>query len=192
MTKITILIPCYNEVNTIEKLIEKVLQALDATIKLLKDGKHIPEQILLPTIDFTQNFTDVCHHGKEEEAFFPALEKAGMPTHMGPIRMMLIDHERTKAIAEKIEEASKKYLETNDSEDLILSLEVYVQDVTEHLWKENNRLFMMAEARLNHAAKDVDKHLEDVEEKKLKELGKTRSDYEALADDLEKSVSEIK
>ena len=50
---------------------------------------------------------------------------------------------------------------------------------------------MMAEARLNHVAKDIDKNLEDVEEKKLKELGKTRSDYELLADDLEKSVSEI-
>ena len=45
---------------------------------------------------------------------------------------------------------------------------------------------------LNHTAKDVDKNLEEVEEKKLKELGKTRSDYETLADDLEKSVSEIK
>ena len=173
------------------KLIEKVLQALDATIKLLKDGKQIPEQILLPTIDFTQNFTDVCHNGKEEEVLFPALEKAGMPTHMGPIRMMIVDHQRTKAIAEKIQEASTKYLETSDSADLILALEVYVQHVTEHLWKENNRLFMMAEARLNYAAKDVDKNLEDVEEKKLKELGKTRSDYETLADDLEKSVSEI-
>ena len=40
------------------KLIEKVLQALDATIKLLKDGKQIPEEILSPTLDFTQNFTD--------------------------------------------------------------------------------------------------------------------------------------
>ena len=116
---------------------------------------------------------------------------AGMPTHMGPIRMMIVDHQRTKAIAEKIQEASTKYLETSDSADLILALEVYVQHVTEHLWKENNRLFMMAEARLNHTAKDVDKNLEDVEEKKLKELGKTRSDYETLADDLEKSVSEI-
>ena len=46
------------------KLIEKVLHALDTTIKLLKEGKQIPEQILLPTLDFTQNFTDVCHHGK--------------------------------------------------------------------------------------------------------------------------------
>ncbi len=60
------------------KLIEKVLHALDATLKLLKDGKQIPEQILLPTLDFTQNFTDVCHHGKEEEALFPALEKAAI------------------------------------------------------------------------------------------------------------------
>ena len=174
------------------KLIEKVLQALDATIKLLKDGKQIPEEILSPTLDFTQNFTDVCHHGKEEEALFPALEKAGMPSHMGPIRMMIIDHQRTKTISKKIGETSKKYLETNDSIDLILALEVYVQHVTEHLWKENNRLFMMAEARLNHAAKDVNKNLRDVEERKLKELGKTRSDYEILIDDLEKSVSEIK
>ena len=115
-----------------------------------------------------------------------------MPTNMGPIHMMLIDHKRTKEIAEHIGMASKKYIENGDSGYLIEALELYVQHVTEHLWKENNRLFMMAEARLNHAAKDVDKHLEDVEEKKLKELGKTRSDYEALADDLEKSVSEIK
>ena len=61
------------------KLIEKVLQALDATIKLLKDGKQIPEQILLPTIDFTQNFTDVCHHGKEEEAFSLHLKRLECP-----------------------------------------------------------------------------------------------------------------
>ena len=115
-----------------------------------------------------------------------------MPTHMGPIRMMIVDHERTKAIATKIEEASKKYLGTNNSDELILALEVYVQHVTEHLWKENNRLFMMAEARLNHSAKDVDKNVEEVEAKKLKELGKTRSDYETIANDLEKSVSKIK
>ena len=170
------------------KLIEKVLQALDTTIKLLKEGKQIPEQILLPTIDFTQNFTDICHHGKEEEVLFPALEKAGMPSHMGPIRMMIVEHQRTKAIAEQIELSSKKYLETDDSTDLILVLEVYVQHVTEHIWKENNRLFKMAEARLNNNAKDVDMNLTAIEEKKLKEIGKSRSDYETLADDLEKYV----
>ena len=173
------------------KLIEKVLQALDATIKLLKEGKQIPEQILLNTIDFTQNFTDICHHGKEEEALFPALEKAGLPTNMGPIHIMLIDHKRTKEIAGHIGAASKKYLENGDSDYLIEVLELYVQHVNEHLWKENNRLFMMADARLNYAAKDVDKNINDIEEKKLKELGKTRLHYESLVDELEKNVSEI-
>ena len=173
------------------KLIEKVLQALDTTIKLLKDGKKIPEQILLPTLDFTQNFTDVCHHGKEEEALFPALEKAGMPTNMGPIHMMIIEHKRTKEIAEHIGIASKKYLENGNSDYLIEVLELYIQHVTEHLWKENNRLFMMADARLNHAVKDIDEKMNIIEEKKLDELGKTRSHYESLVDELEKNVSEI-
>ena len=49
----------------------------------------------------------------------------------------------------------------------------------------------MADARLNYATKDIDKNLNDVEEKKLKELGKTRSHYESLADELEKNVSKI-
>ena len=51
------------------KLIEKVLQALDATIKLLKDGKQIPEEILSPTLDFTQNFTDVKNDEGEVTGF---------------------------------------------------------------------------------------------------------------------------
>jgi len=173
------------------KLIEKVLQALDTTIKLLKNGKQIPEQILLPTLDFTQNFTDVCHHGKEEEALFPALEKSGMPTSMGPIHMMIIEHKRTKEIATHIGLASKKYLENGDSAYLIETLEFYVKHVTEHLWKENNRLFMMADTRLQSTANEIDKSLDDIEEKKLQKLGKTRSHYESLADELEKNVSKI-
>ena len=173
------------------KLIEKELQALDTTIKLLKDGKKIRDHILLPTLDFTQNFTDVCHHGKEEEALFPALEKAGMPTNMGPIHMMIIEHKRTKEIDEHIGIASKKYLENGNSDYLIEVLELYIQHVTEHLWKENNRLFMMADARLNHAVKDIDEKMNIIEEKKLDELGKTRSHYESLVDELEKNVSKI-
>ena len=54
-------------------LIEKVLSSMKTTISLLKDGKTIPESILLPTIDFTKNFVDVCHHGKEEETLFLSL-----------------------------------------------------------------------------------------------------------------------
>ena len=56
-------------------LIEKVLKSMWATVSLLQTGKTIPEAILMPVIDFTKNFTDVCHHSKEENSLFPELEK---------------------------------------------------------------------------------------------------------------------
>ena len=173
------------------KLIEKVLNALIATVSLLEDGKKIPKEILLPTIDFTQNFTDVCHHKKEEDVLFPALGKAGLPTEMGPIPRMLEEHKITKQLAGKLENTSNQYLESGDSNELINSLKMYIEHVNEHLWKENNRLFMMADARLNYVATEIDKNLKDVEDSKLSQIGKTRNEYEKLVDDLEKSVSEI-
>ena len=171
-------------------LIEKVIKAMESTIQLLNDGKQIPESILLPVIDFSKNFTDVCHHSKEENSLFPALEQAGMPRNMGPIAMMLMDHERTREIGKEMENSAKDYIFSGNSKKLISDMQQYVEHITEHLWKENNKLFMMAEARLQYVAKHVDKELNDIEESKLKEIGKTREHYEQLAETLIHDVSQ--
>jgi len=171
-------------------LIEKVIKAMESTIQLLNDGKQIPESILLPVIDFSKNFTDVCHHSKEENSLFPALEQAGMPRNMGPIAMMLIDHERSREIGKEMENSAKDYISSGNSTKLISDMQQYVEHITEHLWKENNKLFMMAEARLQYVAKKVDKELNDIEELKLKETGKTREHYEQLAETLTRDVSQ--
>ena len=135
------------------ELIEKVIKAMQSTIELLNDKKQIPESILLPVIDFSKNFTDVCHHTKEEQSLFPALEEAGMPTTMGPIAMMLLDHQRSREIGNEMEKSAKEYLSSGNSEKLIADMQLYVDHITEHLWKENNKLFMMAEARLQNVSK---------------------------------------
>ena len=171
-------------------LIEKVIKAMESTIQLLNDGKQIPESILLPVIDFSKNFTDVCHHSKEENSLFPALEQAGMPRNMGPIAMMLMDHERSREIGKEMENSAKDYISSGNSAKLISDMQQYVEHITEHLWKENNRLFMMAEARLQYVAKKVDKELNDIEELKLKETGKTREHYDQLAETLTRDVSQ--
>jgi len=172
------------------ELIEKVIKAMESTIQLLNDGKQIPESILLPVIDFSKNFTDVCHHSKEENSLFPALEQAGMPSNMGPIAMMLIDHQRSREIATNMEASAKEYLSSGDSSKLINDMHQYVEHVTEHLWKENNRLFMMAEARLQYVSEKVNNELNEIEGTQLKELGKSREDYEQLVENLSKDVSE--
>lgn len=172
------------------ELIEKVIKAMESTIQLLNDGKQIPESILLPVIDFSKNFTDVCHHTKEEKSLFPALEQAGMPTHMGPIAMMLIDHQRSREIGAEMEISAKEYLSLGDSTKLVNDMQQYVEHITEHLWKENNKLFLMAESRLQSVSEKVDKELTEIEKSKLSEIGKTREHYEQLAENLTKDVSQ--
>ncbi|CUR51295.1 Hemerythrin HHE cation binding domain-containing protein [Nitrosotalea devaniterrae] len=167
-------------------LIEKVLKSMWSTIPLLKSGKTIPEPILNQVIDFSMNFTDVCHHGKEENSLFPELEKKGMPRNSGPIAVMLMEHEVTRKIATRMETSSKTYLKNGDATQLIVDMQEYINHVVQHLWKENNRLFEMAEMALRNDVEQVNKSLQDVEDTKLKELGKTREDYERFADEFTK------
>ena len=169
-------------------LIEKVIKSMEVTIQLLEGGKQIPDSILNPVIDFSKNFTDVCHHSKEENALFPALEQAGMPSNMGPIAIMLMDHQRSRELAKFMEESAKEYLNSGSSKNLIDYMRQYVEHVTEHLWKENNRLFLMAEARLQYVSQKVNKELTDIEESKLKEIGKSRDQYERLVENLTQDV----
>lgn len=167
-------------------LIEKVLKSMWSTLPLLKSGKAIPEPILNQVIDFSINFTDVCHHGKEENSLFPELEKKGMPRNSGPIAVMLMEHEVTRKLASRMDVSSKSYLKTGDANQLIIDMQEYINHVVQHLWKENNRLFEMAEMALRNDVEQVNKSLLDVESAKLKEIGKTREEYEKFAEELAK------
>ncbi len=171
-------------------LIDKVIKSMETTIQLLESGKKIPESILVPVLDFSKNFTDVCHHSKEEQSLFPALEKAGMPTHIGPIAKMLMEHEITRKIGNNMNESAKNYFENDKASELISDMKEYVEHVTEHLWKENNRLFMMAEARLQNVSKQVNEDLNQVEKTKLEETGKTREQYEQIAEEFSKKINQ--
>ena len=166
-------------------LIERVLKSMWATIPLLKSGKTIPGPILSQVIDFTKNFTDVCHHGKEENSLFPELEKKGMPRNAGPIAVMLMEHEITRKLAKRMEESSKTYITTSDSSQLIIDMQEYINHVVQHIWKENTRLFEMAEMALKDIVEQVNANLDDVEKSKLREIGKSRIDYEKIAEELE-------
>jgi hemerythrin-like domain-containing protein len=113
-----------------------------------------------------------------------------MPTHMGPIAKMLMEHEVTRKIGNKIEESSKNYFKTDDASQLISDMKEYVEHVTEHLWKENNRLFMMADARLQNVSQQVDEELNQIEKIKLDEIGKTRDEYEQIAEEFTKKINQ--
>ena len=110
---------------------------------------------------------------------------------MGPIAMMLVDHERSREIGKNMEQSAQEYLSSGDSIKLILDMKQYVEHITEHLWKENNRLFMMAEARLQYVSKKVDEELNQIETEKLNAIGKSRQFYENLAENLRSNIEKF-
>ncbi len=169
-------------------LIEKMMRALGVTADLLKSGKTIPAPFLEQAIDFTKNFTNVCHHGKEEDSLFPTLERGGMPREGGPIARMLFEHEVTRGLAEKMESSAKEYLQSGKAERLVEDIRAYTDHVSQHLTKENFRLFVMADMMLGAKAEQVKKELAEIESAKLAALGRTRDHYEQLVDDYDAGV----
>jgi hemerythrin-like domain-containing protein len=102
-----------------------------------------------------------------------------------------MEHEITRKIANRMDESSKVYLKTGDAAQLIVDITEYINHVMQHLWKENNRLFMMADMALQDKIEEVNQSLNEVEKSRLKEIGKSREDNEELADDLDKKISVI-
>jgi hemerythrin-like domain-containing protein len=97
-----------------------------------------------------------------------------------------MEHQITRKLALRMEESSKNYIKTGNPTNLITDLEEYINHVVQHIWKENNRLFEMAEMALRNDVEMVNQELSNVETQKLKEIGKTRESYEKLASELEK------
>jgi hemerythrin-like domain-containing protein len=117
-----------------------MIGALKIISTLLQNGTTIPRPILDQTIEFSTNFTNKCHHGKEEELLFPTLEKNGMPKEGGPIAPMLFEHEITKDLTNSIIKSTDIYTSTGQPAALIEDIEKYIDHVSLHISKEKSKI----------------------------------------------------
>jgi hemerythrin-like domain-containing protein len=139
--------------NAIEEL-KKEHEAVRFTLIILeKIGQQVAEskQISAPEhldqlFDFFTTFVDRCHHGKEEELLFPALENVGISREGGPIGVMLNEHQQGRNLVKKMKELKDQILNGDASgvESLNESIVAYTRLLNFHIDKENNVLFPMA------------------------------------------------
>jgi len=98
-------------------------------------------------IRFIRLFADACHHGKEEDLLFPALEDEGLPHDTGPIAVMLHEHrlgrQFASAMAESIDAARSG--DAVARRRLLRAGHDYVGLIRNHILKEDNVLFNMAD-----------------------------------------------
>ncbi len=104
-------------------------------------------------LDFFKNFVDRCHHGKEERHLFPKLESRGFPIGTGPVAVMLREHEQGRAAVHAISDslARTRAGDPRAASELADALAGYAEILRDHIAKENNVLFPMADRVLSGA-----------------------------------------
>jgi hemerythrin-like domain-containing protein len=126
-----------------------MLDILERISEQMISGKSANLDHLSKIIEFLSVFADQCHHGKEEDILFPVLAKAGIPQEGGPIGVMLSEHDHGREYIGAMRKALEKFNEGVDAtEEFVRAARGYIELLRNHIMKENNVLFIMAENTL--------------------------------------------
>ena len=135
---------------------KEILRALDlvedAAGRLVR-SENIPPYVLDDLVEFLRLFADHCHHSKEEDLLFPLLVRKGLPRTNGPIDAMLWEHVQGRGLIRQMSSAADKYREGGREAGLLWAkaARAYAKLLREHVQKEDNVLFRIAEQMLSSA-----------------------------------------
>jgi hemerythrin-like domain-containing protein len=168
------------------RIIERVLRVLDRLVSRLAEDGVVERDALRQCVEFFRLFADACHHAKEEDLLFPALEHRGIPREGGPIGVMLHEHRVARALTRDMGDALDA-IDCNEPDGprrFETAARQYLELLTNHIAKEDNVLFMIGDRVLT----------EDDQQSLCSRFcevgcrtfdGRRREELERLADDLE-------
>ena len=135
------------------RVIERVVDALERMI----DRRPFERDFFARAIDFLREFTDGCHHAKEEHELFPTLEAAGVPRERGPIGCMLAEHARGRELVRRMSDLLDGAARGDADSGAAFEMAVrsYVELLRQHIWKEDNVLFGMADRVLDTQGREA-------------------------------------
>jgi hemerythrin-like domain-containing protein len=133
--------------------IEKALAVLGALAERAREGAPVSRGEIDDLVEFFQRFADRCHHAKDENALFPALEARGMPRDAGPLGVMLHEHEAGRALLRALADAAPGCEgDAAGRSRFAGAARAYEELLGAHIHKENEILFRMAERMLDSDA----------------------------------------
>jgi hemerythrin-like domain-containing protein len=139
------------------RVIEQVLDCLDRMSDLASNERRLDAGSARDAIGFFRNFADRCHHGKEEEQLFPAMETRGFSPDAGPTAVMRAEHRHGRRLIAALE-ASIDGAAAGRSDALaafVDSARAYTAMLRAHIQKEDHCLFPMAAQALRGSEMDA-------------------------------------
>ena len=132
------------------RVIEQVLNCLERMVlKCSEEGTFELEQAK-EAVEFFRGFADKCHHAKEENQLFPAIEAQGLGGGCGPVAVMLREHELGRIYVGGMD-ASLEGAAAGDVDAVrwfVQHAESYIRLLREHIQKEDHCLFPAADQKL--------------------------------------------
>ena len=134
-----------NPTDILRKEHEKVLEILD----MLEEGmKNKDTSSMAKNIAVLEKEFDKHSLNKEEKALFPELEKF-IPMDDGPTGVMIMEHKELAGLIKNF----KEKLKIKDFNEVSLIGNSIISTLRQHIDKENNMLFMIADMHLNNKQK---------------------------------------
>ena len=147
-----------------------VVDALSAKCNKLSE-KEMDKIFFLEVVDFIKNYADRFHHAKEEEILFKEFCKSAEQgkVHCNPVEQMLYEHDIGRGFVKEIEQGVKE----SNLKKIIEGARGYSDLIREHIFKEDNILYPMADDGLDEETKEkMLQQFKEIEKSKRKDKEK--------------------
>lgn len=127
------------------RLIEQLIKLVFLDLERIKRERQADVNFIDKILDFLKIYADKCHHGKEEEILFRALDKKPLtPEHRRILQELLSEHKYARGIVNNLQQAKIIYNEGNV--DSIMPIMESMNELTilypKHIEKEDKHFFL--------------------------------------------------
>ncbi|MFH0910688.1 MAG: hemerythrin domain-containing protein [Planctomycetota bacterium] len=136
------------------RLIEKMIGRIEAAVRLAQETGRIDSAFFEGATDFLRTYADRCHHGKEEDILFRALqEKPLSHEHRRVMDELKEEHIAGRKMVRKLLEATKRAAAGTPeaAKDAASYAETLIRFYPAHIDKEDNHFFRPAMEYLTKA-----------------------------------------
>ena len=129
-----------------------ILVALDVMEKMCKcvqNNKEMDPKDIKDMVDFLNVFVNNCHHCKEENFLFPALEEVGVKNQNGPIGVILAEHQKERGFIKQMQDSIKE--NEVSKQEFVEAASSYISLLRNHIVKENMVLFQISDIKFSES-----------------------------------------
>lgn len=123
-----------------------ILQLTDVMEQMAKKGATDVNHLKL-VVHIIKNYADGLHHKKEEDLLFPLFEQRSANGGGGPVGVMLMEHKQGRKYVQAMVDHIAAYEKGDEValKQVFQNMMGYAELLKNHIFKENNILFRMAD-----------------------------------------------